>query len=121
MPRLINYSLKLNITKNIPPENNFFSSTYPELSYRFDNGSSVDPNLIDYFYGLPTAWSDGLRDEYSRDLNEFVFFGDQRVLKSTLLYYTDFNSLNRFFEASNTFFTVVSDYTTHTNDVVKQP
>jgi hypothetical protein len=121
MPRLINYSLKLNLTKNIPPENNFFSSTYPELSYRFDNGSSVDPNLIDYFYGLPTAWSDGLRDEYSRDLNEFVFFGDQRVLKSTLLYYTDFNSLNRFFEASNTFFTVVSDYTTHTNDVVKQP
>jgi len=120
-PRLINYSLKLDLTKNIPPENNFFSSTYTELSYRLDNGSSVDPNLIDYLDGLPTAWSDGLHDEYCRDLNEFVFVGDQRVLKSTLLYYTDFNSLNRFFEASNTFFTVVSDYTTHTNDVVKQP
>ena len=121
MPRLINYSLKLDITKNIPRENNFFSGTYPELSYRFDNGSSVDPNLIDYLDGLPTAWSDGLHDEYCRDLNEFVFVGDQQVLKSTLLYYTDFNSLNRFFKASNTFFTVVSDYTTHTNDVVKQP
>jgi hypothetical protein len=120
-PRLIKYSLKLSLTQNIPSGNNFFSSTYPELSYRLDSGASVDPNLIDYFYGLPTAWSDGLRDEYCRDLNEFVFFGDQNVLKSTLLYYTDFNSLNQFFKASNTFFTVVADYTTHTNDVVKQP
>jgi hypothetical protein len=120
-PRLISYSLKLNLTQNISRDNNFFNGTYPELSYRFDNGSSVDPNLIDYFYGLPNSWSDGLRDEYSRDLNEFVFFGDQKVLKSTLLYYTDFNSLNSFFDASSTFFTVVSDYTTHVNDVVKQP
>jgi len=119
-PGLINYSLKIDVTENTGTES-FFAGNYPELSYRGAEENSVDPNLIDYLDGTPNSWSGGLRDEYCRDLNQFIFFGDPTVLKSTLFYYTDFTSLDRFFEDSDAVMTHVTGYTTHVDDVVKQP
>ena len=119
LPRTVNYRLYIRPSSNI--SQSFFSGVYPEFRYTDNAGSNIDPLLRDYLDGLPNAWSGGLHDEYCRDLNQFIFFGDPTVLKSTFLYYCDFTSLNRFFQYSGNFFTVIDGYTHHSNDVVRQP
>ena len=121
LPRTVNYRLAVRPTISVQASQNLFSGEYPEFRYTDNTGSDIDPMLIDYLDGLPNAWSGGLHDEYCRDLNQFVFFGDPTVLRSTFLYYCDFTSLNRFFERSRNFFTTIDGYTHHTNDVVRQP
>jgi len=121
LPRAVSYRLYVTPTRALRSSEGFFTEVRPEFRYADNAGASFDPNLIDYLDGLPNAWSGGLHDEYCRDLNQFIFFGDPTVLKSTFLYYCDFTSLNRFFEYSGNFFTRIDGYTHHSDDVVRQP
>jgi len=108
VPGLINSRIDIVLTRDVDPREELFRGTYPECSYqnadgRVQPGTAVAP--VYYFNGTPgakTYHTVGPDSGAVYDLNQFIYFGDTAVLKSTLHYYVDFTSLNRFFNDSGT-------------------
>lgn len=108
LPGLINSRSEIVLSRDVDPREELFQGTYPELAYRGAEGqeqpgSTVAP--VYYFNGTPEAKTYHTVAPDSGtvyDLNQFIYFGDTAVLQSTLHYYVDFTSLNRFFNDSGT-------------------
>ncbi len=116
-PGLIRLSLDLTPAKSLDPGR--FSDTGPELIYADSSGLPVDP-AARFYFDNPAAhpvktW------HWRSDMNQFVYFGDSRILRSSLLYYTNFTALDAYFADSGTaIFKSVSGWEVH-DDIVQHP
>lgn len=91
----------------------------PELWYADIADGPADPHAAFYFETpVPhpiKIW------HWRRDMNQFVHFGDRRILRSTLLYYADFTAMDAAFQACGTaIYKSVTGWEVH-DDIVAQP
>ncbi len=82
------------------PEQRLFADGGPEFVYASDAGQALDPDAVFYFE-TPVPHPVKLWD-WRSDLNQFVYFGDRKVLDATVLACTDFTDMNDYFSASGT-------------------
>ena len=75
-------------------------------------GAPLDPDAAFYFE-TPVPFP--VRNWSGRvDMNQYVFFGDRRILDATVLAYTDFTALNTFFVDGGTrMFKRIEDWDRH--------
>ena len=109
--------LDITPTRVVSADENLFADARPEFIYQGPGGAPLTPEPLFYFEPpVPTRLT-----LWRKDLNQFVYFGDQHILKSTVLYYQDFTALNPYFIASGTaMFKKFTDHHGH-EDIVAQP
>lgn len=101
-PGLINTRLEVVLDRDIDGSEHGFHGKHAELAYP---GNSSDLALTYYLNGTPgarTYHSAEQRPSAILDNNQWVYWGDPTVLKSTLLYFQDFTALSSFFEMTST-------------------
>lgn len=102
VPGLIHSQVEIEPNVDVPAASKFFSGRTPEL--RYASGKAL-AKLIYYLNGMPgtsTYHTVAGKPSAILDNNQWVYYGDPFVLKSTVLYCQDFSSLSQFFEASGT-------------------
>src|SRR6185437_557967 len=102
VPGLIHSQVDIEPNVDVPADSKFFSGRTPEL--RYVSGKALS-KLIYYLNGTPganTYHTVAGKPSAILDNNQWIYYGDPFVLKSTVLYFQDFSSLSQFFEASGT-------------------
>lgn len=118
-------SLSLALKTSLDANSSLFSSPKPEWELIAPSGNIAQP--IYYFNGpIPLEnWADySTMDRWfdRSDLNQLVYFGDNQVMKSTVLLYEDFTSMNKWFELSgNNILTKFELWEKHVDDIIRQP
>lgn len=101
-PGLINSKIEVVLNRDIVGSEDGISGEHAELAYPDD---SSDLSLTYYLNGTPgarTYHSAEQRPSAILDNNQWIYWGDPIVLKSTLLYFEDFTSLSSFYEMTGT-------------------
>ena len=118
-PGLVHLWLDVCPTQLCGPEAHRFSGGGPALIYAAAGGAPLDPDAVFYFE-TPVPFP--VRNWSGRaDMNQFVFFGDRRILDATVLAYADFTAMNDFFiDGGTRMFTRIPDWDRH-EDIVAYP
>lgn len=117
-PGLVRLSLDLTPAKALEP--GLFADAGPELLYADNAGQPIDP-AARFYFDNPVAHPVKIW-HWRSDMNQFVYFGDSQVLRSSLLYYTNFTSLDAYFADSGTsIYKSVSGWEVHDDIVLRPP
>jgi hypothetical protein len=101
-PGLINSKVEVVLNQDVVGTEDGFLGEHAELAYP---GDSSNLSLTYYLNGMPgarTYHSAKQRPSAILDNNQWIYWGDPIVLKSTLLYFEDFTSLSSFYEMTGT-------------------
>jgi hypothetical protein len=101
-PGLINSAIEVVLNRDIAGTDDAFLGEHAELTYP---GDSSDLSLTYYLNGTPGARTYHTAEQHESailDNNQWIYWGDPVILKSTLLYFEDFTSLSSFYEMTGT-------------------
>lgn len=102
VPGLINSRLEIEPIRDLHGSEDLFTHQLSELSY---TGSTSAEQLIYYLNGTPgtnTYHTAAAIHSAILDNNQWVYFGDPVILRSTVFCFEDFTALNPYFEATRT-------------------